>query len=130
MRAALLVFPGYQARLRASGAIPIDARQPLGQTVDAILSRTLASPGTRLLTIDPDREGRLTRSRGQIAQRFSPAPRLRYRPRAKLMRFSLARLRLPRAAMSAGQDAGFLLVKLGLGQHARRQQVAELLQLG
>jgi AAA domain len=35
-------LPGYQERLRASGAIPIDARQPLGQVVDAILSRTLA----------------------------------------------------------------------------------------
>ena len=39
-------LPGYQARLRASGAIPIDARQPLDQVVDAILSRTLASPAT------------------------------------------------------------------------------------
>jgi hypothetical protein len=32
-------LPGYQARLRASGVIPIDARQPLGQVVDAILSQ-------------------------------------------------------------------------------------------
>ena len=31
--------PGYQARLRASGAIPIDATQPLDQVVDAILSQ-------------------------------------------------------------------------------------------
>jgi shikimate kinase len=31
-------LPGYQARLRASGAIPIDATRPLGQVVDAILS--------------------------------------------------------------------------------------------
>jgi hypothetical protein len=37
-------LPGYQARLRASGAIPIDARLPLDQVADAILSRTLASP--------------------------------------------------------------------------------------
>jgi thymidylate kinase len=36
-------LPGYQARLRAFGAIPIDARQSLGQVVDAILSRTLAT---------------------------------------------------------------------------------------
>jgi len=36
-------LPGYQARLRAFGAIPIDARQPLDQVVDAILSRTLDS---------------------------------------------------------------------------------------
>jgi hypothetical protein len=34
-------LPGYQDRLRASGAIPIDARQPLDQVADAILSRTL-----------------------------------------------------------------------------------------
>ena len=34
-------LPGYQARLRAFGAIPIDARQPIDQVVDAILSRGL-----------------------------------------------------------------------------------------
>lgn len=33
-------LPGYQGRLRASGAIPVDARQPLDRVVDAILSRT------------------------------------------------------------------------------------------
>ena len=33
-------LPEVQARLRAFGAIPIDARQPLGQVVDAILSHT------------------------------------------------------------------------------------------
>ena len=38
-------LPGYQAQLRASGAIPIDARQPLSQVIDAILSRTLAGSG-------------------------------------------------------------------------------------
>jgi hypothetical protein len=37
---------GYQDRLRASGAIPIDATQPLDQVVDAILSHTLASSVT------------------------------------------------------------------------------------
>jgi thymidylate kinase len=31
-------LPELQDRLRASGAIPIDARQPLDQVVDAILS--------------------------------------------------------------------------------------------
>jgi len=36
-------LPGYQARLRGLGAIPIDARQPLDHVADAILSRTLAS---------------------------------------------------------------------------------------
>src|SRR5580700_1984208 len=36
-------LPTLQARLRESGAIPIDARQPLDQVVDALLSRTLAS---------------------------------------------------------------------------------------
>ncbi len=35
-------LPELQARLRASGAIPIDARQPPGQVVDAILSHTLS----------------------------------------------------------------------------------------
>ena len=39
-------LPGYQARLRASGAIPIDARQPLDQVAAAILSRTLANSAT------------------------------------------------------------------------------------
>src|ERR1700760_1884262 len=33
-------LPGLQARLRTSGAIPIDARQPLDQVADAILSHT------------------------------------------------------------------------------------------
>jgi len=36
-------LPALQDRLRASGAIPIDARQPVDQVVDAILSHTLAS---------------------------------------------------------------------------------------
>ena len=37
-------LPRIQDRLRASGAIPIDARQPPDQVADAILSHTLASP--------------------------------------------------------------------------------------
>jgi adenylate kinase family enzyme len=36
-------LPELQDRLRGSGAIPIDARQPLDQVVGAILSHTLAS---------------------------------------------------------------------------------------
>jgi hypothetical protein len=40
-------LPELQDRLRAFGAIPIDARQPLDQVVDAILSCTLASSATR-----------------------------------------------------------------------------------
>jgi hypothetical protein len=36
-------LPALQDRLRALGAIPIDARQPLDQVVDAIISHTLAS---------------------------------------------------------------------------------------
>jgi adenylate kinase family enzyme len=43
-------LPGLQDRLRASGAIPVDARQPPDQVADAILSRRLASsdaPGWR-----------------------------------------------------------------------------------
>ena len=39
-------LPELQDRVRASGAIPIDARRPLDQVVDAILSRTLASSAT------------------------------------------------------------------------------------
>ena len=35
-----------QDRLRAAGAIPIDATQPIDDVVDAILSHTLASPAT------------------------------------------------------------------------------------
>ena len=37
-------LPALQDRLRASGAIPIDARQPLDQVVDVLLSRTLPVP--------------------------------------------------------------------------------------
>jgi adenylate kinase family enzyme len=33
-------LPELQAALRAAGATPVDARQPIGQVVDAILSRT------------------------------------------------------------------------------------------
>jgi adenylate kinase family enzyme len=40
------LLPEYQNRLRASGAIPIDATQPLDQVVDAILARTPASSAT------------------------------------------------------------------------------------
>jgi hypothetical protein len=40
-------LPELQDRLRASGAIPIDARQPLDQVVDAILAHALASPGAK-----------------------------------------------------------------------------------
>ena len=36
------LLPGYQDRMRAFGAIPMDARQPLDQVVDVILSRTPA----------------------------------------------------------------------------------------
>ena len=36
-------LPELQDRLRAFGAIPINARQPLNQVVDAILSHTLTS---------------------------------------------------------------------------------------
>jgi hypothetical protein len=37
-------LPSLQDRLRASGAIPVDARQPLDQVADAIASRMLAVP--------------------------------------------------------------------------------------
>ena len=39
-------LPEYQDGLRAFGAIPVDATQPLDQVVDAILSHTLASSAT------------------------------------------------------------------------------------
>jgi hypothetical protein len=61
-------LPGYQARLRAFGAIPIDARQPLDQVVDAILSHPLASsapgPGRRDVRHRRPPSGR-RRTRGQ-----------------------------------------------------------------
>ena len=37
-------LPELQERMRESGAISIDARQPLDQVVGAILSHSLASP--------------------------------------------------------------------------------------
>jgi hypothetical protein len=37
-------LPQLQDRLRASGAIPVDARQPLDQVADAILSRAQPAP--------------------------------------------------------------------------------------
>jgi hypothetical protein len=37
------LLPGYQERLRASGTIAIDARQPVDQVVHAILCRTIPS---------------------------------------------------------------------------------------
>jgi hypothetical protein len=37
-------LPALQGRLRASGAIPVDARKPPGQVADAILARTLPGP--------------------------------------------------------------------------------------
>jgi len=46
-------LPGYQSRLRASGAIPIDARQPLDRVVDAILSHTLASSSSSKPSSEP-----------------------------------------------------------------------------
>ena len=39
-------LPEVQGHLRASGVIPIDARQPLDQVVDVILSRTLPRSAT------------------------------------------------------------------------------------
>jgi hypothetical protein len=40
-------LPVVQDRWRAFGGIPIDARQPLDQVADAILSRTLAGSAGR-----------------------------------------------------------------------------------
>jgi len=46
-------LPEIQARLRAFGAIPIDATQPLDQVVGAILSHTLARSATSQATSAP-----------------------------------------------------------------------------
>jgi adenylate kinase family enzyme len=47
-------LPELQDRLRASGAIPIDARQPLDQVADAILSHTRAmDTGPSRFSTDP-----------------------------------------------------------------------------
>lgn len=45
-------LPALQGRLRASGAITIDARQPLDQVVNAILSRTPSPPSSLADIID------------------------------------------------------------------------------
>jgi hypothetical protein len=45
-------LPELQDRLRAFGAIPIDARQPPDQVVDAILTHTLASPAAGRASLD------------------------------------------------------------------------------
>jgi hypothetical protein len=50
-------LPGYQARLRASGAITIDATQPLDQVADAILSHTPASSATSRASKRTDQPG-------------------------------------------------------------------------
>ena len=50
-------LPELQDRLRAFGAIPIDARQPLDQVVDAILSHTLANSATGRASRRSDQPG-------------------------------------------------------------------------
>jgi adenylate kinase family enzyme len=50
-------LPELQDRLRAFGAIPIDARQPLDQVVDEILSHTLASSATGRASRRSDQPG-------------------------------------------------------------------------
>ncbi len=50
-------LPELQDRLRAAGAIPIDARQPLDQVADAILSHTLANPATSLASKPSNQPG-------------------------------------------------------------------------
>jgi len=60
-------LPEIQDRLRAFGAIPIDARQPLDQVVDAILSHPLASSdaarASRLAPVVADRKDQLAIAR-------------------------------------------------------------------
>ena len=55
-------LPEIQDRLRAFGAIPIDARQPLHQVVDAILSHTLASSDAGQASKPGDQPGSPARS--------------------------------------------------------------------
>ena len=54
-------LPEYQDRLRASGAIPIDARRPLDQVVDAILSHTLGRSAASRARKPGNQPGRLAR---------------------------------------------------------------------
>jgi AAA domain len=56
-------LPEYQDRLRAFGAIPVDARQPLDHVVDAILSHTLAGSAASRASQPGDRR---RRSRGRV----------------------------------------------------------------
>jgi adenylate kinase family enzyme len=69
-------LPELQGRLRAFGAIPIDARQPLDQVVDAILSHTAPTRlgkdwrdrhvgGSRHLSACPDDRDRARRISGE-----------------------------------------------------------------
>jgi hypothetical protein len=51
-------LPGHQDRLRAFGVIPIDARQPLDQVVDAILSCTVAGSATSQASKPSDQPAR------------------------------------------------------------------------
>jgi adenylate kinase family enzyme len=73
-------LPELQDRLRAFGAIPIDARQPLDQVVDAVLSHTLANAAGRqwrlagpLLLAPPRAEP----ASGAISPAVPPDPRNR-----------------------------------------------------
>jgi len=61
-------LPELQDRLRASGAIPIDARQPLDQVVDTILSHPLASAATSQASKRSGQPGR------QLAQQRNEPP--------------------------------------------------------
>jgi len=54
-------LPEYQSRLRASGAIPIDARRPLDQVVDAILSHTVGRSAASRAGKPGNRPGRPAR---------------------------------------------------------------------
>ena len=56
-------LPEYQDRLRAFGAIPVDARQPIDDVVDAILSHTLAGPAAGQAGTPSHQPGRPARPR-------------------------------------------------------------------
>ena len=75
---------GYQERLRASGVIPVDARQPLDQVVDAILSRM---HDDRIFLPDgllaQERENDIAQVARALVHRPVPSVRQRDDPRAR-----------------------------------------------
>jgi hypothetical protein len=99
-------LPELQDRLRASGAIPIDAKQPLGQVVDAILCRTFAY--NRQSGLHPGRveDGEAYRH-AQCRDQPEPDHYRGVRPAAQL-EVKLQRRHLEHSPPCAGSDPGYL----------------------